>query len=313
MIKRLQLCVGGPARTWWVLWLGCTVTLVTGLFFLARPTEAELSENPASGWTFGPYVVPPINPNLHFCGERVPLEQTFIKQQLEAELIFNMYSVPATLLILKRAPMWQDTMSRILEQAGVPADFFYLMLAESGGRNVRSPAGAQGFWQFMPQTAKEYGLRVDDFVDFRNDPIRSTVAAAQYLRKAYERFGNWTITAASYNMGMAGIANSMAYQKQKNYHDLYLNSETMRYVYRILALKCIVESPSTYGYELGPDDSYQLPPCQAVAVNGPVNWIEFAQSNKTTFKVLRFLNPWIDSSNLNTTGGQTYWVLIPKN
>jgi hypothetical protein len=209
--------------------------------------------------------------------------------------------------------MWRDTMVHILEKAGVPADFFYLMLAESGARNVRSPAGAQGFWQFMPQTAKEFGLRVDEYVDFRNDPISSTGAAARYLLKAFERFGNWTITAASYNMGMAGVSKSMNYQKQSNYHNLYLNAETLRYVYRILAIKCILENPRAYGYVLTDEDCYRLPPTKSVAVEGPVSWVDFAISYGTTFKVLRFLNPWIDSSSLNTTGGQTYWVQVPRN
>jgi len=286
----------------------------TLVFWLMGSTASDADENSEiqAHSRLSTVITPHIPADLTFAGIRVPLDRPIIKQQLEAELIYNMHTLPATILILKRSPQWQDTMLTILKSQGIPEDFYYLMVAESAVRNVRSPAGAQGFWQFMPQTAKEYGMRVDAYVDERNDPIRATRAAAKYLKRAHGKFGDWAIAAASYNMGMGGINQSMNHQNQASYFDLHLNSETSRYLFRILAFKCIMENPSQYGFYLTPSDSYQMHSTREVSVNSAINWVSFAKTHGTTLKELRWLNPWIDSSSLNTTNGESYQVLIPE-
>ena len=157
-------------------------------------------------------ITPEVPYDFHFAGEKVPMDDPIVKEQLEAELILNTHAKMATILYLKRANRWRDTMTAILRKNEIPEDFFYLMVAESGIRNVTSPMGAKGFWQFMPATGKEYGLRQNSYVDMRNHPIKATRAACKYLKRAYKRFGDWSIVAASYNMGMGGVNSSMSYQ-----------------------------------------------------------------------------------------------------
>ncbi|MCS6903912.1 MAG: lytic transglycosylase domain-containing protein [Bacteroidia bacterium] len=255
---------------------------------------------------------PPIPPKLDFAGENIPLQDPFVRESLENELTLAVYSIPATALILKRAPRYKEEMMQILRNEGIPEDFFYLMVAESGIRNVTSPMGAQGFWQIMEATAKELGLEVNQFVDERDHPIKATYAACKYLKTAYKRFNNWTHVAASYNMGMAGYANSLSQQRELNYYDLWLNSETARYVYRILALKLILNYPKTYGYRIQEKQLYQPIPCKTITVTKTVpDLIQFAFENGTTYKELKLMNPWLKKSSLPVTPGKKYEIAIP--
>ena len=238
-------------------------------------------------------VTPTIPPKLDFAGESVPLDDPIVQEQLEAELLQNQFSHFATVLNIKRSARWQDTMTKILKEHNVPEDFFYLMVAESGVRNATSYRGAQGFWQFMEGTAREFGLTVNGFIDERDDPIKSTHAACKYLKQAYKRFNNWTIVAASYNMGMGGVSHSMKQQFNSNYHDLYLNIETGRYVYRILAIKLLLNNPAQYGYYVSNSDLYRPFKTRTIEVAGGVSLASIAKENGVSYKSLRFLNPWI--------------------
>ena len=201
---------------------------------------------------------------------------------------------------------------RILEEEGVPEDFFYLCVAESSLQPSTSPAGAKGYWQFLSGTAKDYGLEVGAEVDERYNWEKSTRAACKYFRKGYEKYGSWTLAAASYNVGMANIDSRIGYQSLKDYYDMQLPLETARYVYRAVAFKTIMNNLKDYGFNITRDDLYRPIECKVVEVKGPVaNWSDFAREHNTNFKMIKMCNEWIRSNKLTNKLGKTYKVLVP--
>ncbi|MEZ4849868.1 MAG: lytic transglycosylase domain-containing protein [Bacteroidia bacterium] len=194
--------------------------------------------------------------NLEFGGQKVPLDRPEVKKRLERELSKNVKYHHSTLLTLKRMNRYRETFVNILEKKGVPADFFYMAVAESNLANATSPVGAQGFWQFMKPTARAYGLEVSTTVDERFHPEKATFAAARYLKDYYEQFGDWSLVAAAYNMGGPRLKRKMKVQPGKDYYGLDLNSETDNYMYRILGYKCILEQPMRYGLNFTEDELY---------------------------------------------------------
>jgi membrane-bound lytic murein transglycosylase D len=240
---------------------------------------------------------PPVN--LSFAGELVPMRDFEVKERMEQELVKYEFLHSATIMNIKRAGRWQPEMSKILRREGVPEDFFYLCVGESHLSNATSPMGAKGFWQFLEETAKMYGLEVTDQVDERLDPIKSTEAACKYLNDAHKIFKNWTLVAASYNMGMGGLRKQMERQRVNNYYDLYLNRETAAYVFRILAIKCILEEPIKYGFNINRGQLYQPLHYKIVEVDTTINdLVGFALSQGTTYKMVKVLNPWILNDKL---------------
>ena len=195
-------------------------------------------------------VSPPIPEYLFLAGEQVPTESFSVREKLDRELIINTYGHSSSILYLKRASRWFPLIEPILEEHGIPNDFKYLAVIESGLTQAVSPAGASGFWQFMKKTAPEYELEVTSTVDERYHVEKSTHAACQYLLESYEKFGNWGLAAASYNMGMTGVEHRLEAQGVDSYWELHLNSETGRYVYRLLAVKEVLSHPETYGFQL---------------------------------------------------------------
>jgi hypothetical protein len=216
--------------------------------------------------------------------------------------------------MLKRAVKYFPIIEPILEKNGIPDDFKYLALIESGLQNVVSPASAAGYWQIMKTTGKENGLVVDQDIDERYHIVKSTEVACAYLNEAYERFGNWTLAAASYNMGMAGTERRLEEQQVDNYYDLLLNSETARYVYRIAAVKHIHENLHAFGYVFHQDQGYRLPAMDTISVEGPVeSWILWAINHGATYQTLREYNPWIrDDHWTYNASGQTITLWLPK-
>lgn len=254
---------------------------------------------------------PSIPDTLTFAGERVPLHIYYVREGLDRELVSNMYYQSSTLFNIKRAVRFFPTIERILREQGVPEDFKYLCVIESGLQCVTSPAGAQGYWQFMKSTGQDYGLEVNDEIDMRNDLEASTRAACRYLKDLRARFGNWTSAAAAYNCGENGLDRRLSNQQQKSYYDLYLNRETQRYVYRILALKLIMQHPKNYGYYVRHCDTYPELPTTEVKLSGQnVDLVQFAIDNGTSYKMLRTLNEWITTNRLKNKAGKTYKVKI---
>ena len=194
--------------------------------------------------------------NLEFAGEKVPLDKPDIYERIDKELLVNTYWQSNGLLLIKRANKYFPIIEPILKKNGIPDDFKYLAVIESGLQNVTSPAGATGFWQIMPATAKENSLEVNANVDERYHIEKSTEVACDYLNKAKIRFGNWTLAAASYNAGMYGISKKLEEQLVNDYYDLLVSDETKRYIPRIVAVKEILSNPSKYGFIFDEEDLY---------------------------------------------------------
>ena len=263
--------------------------------------------------SFSPVVAPTVPKAMTFCNQNINLDRTDMYERLDRELTAMSYTHGTTMLVLKRANRYFPIIAPILKKAGIPADMIYLACIESSlDPNAVSPAKAAGLWQFMPATAKEYGLEVNEYVDERYDPEKSTAAAAKYLRKAYQRFGNWESVAASYNAGQGRISGELGKQGQTSAFELFLNPETSRYIFRMLAMKTILENPAEFGYKLSADDLYQPLDFREVTVKEPVaDWAQWAKSQGTSYMLLRLYNPWIRSTSLPNKTSKSYTVRIP--
>lgn len=274
------------------------------------PTQAFFQED--KGTTFPRVRIFEVPENPQFADESVPIHIPDIRERFERELYVNAYWESNTVLMMKRAGKFFPFIEQTLRENGIPEDFKYVALIESGLMNVVSPAGARGFWQFMESTAKELGLEVSNEVDERYHFEKSTVAACKYLRSAYGRFGNWTSVAASYNMGISGLTRRKNAQLSPDYYDLYLNEETSRYIFRILAMKELFEHPGKYGFELQADDLYKLPQLKDVKVTASIpDLAKWAKQHHSNYKELKLYNPWLRSDKLSVKKGQSYIIKLP--
>ena len=257
-------------------------------------------------------ISPKVPDNLSIFGERVPTENFEIYERVDRELLVNTYWHSATILAIKRAARWFPVIEPILKANNIPDDFKYLAVVESNLENVVSPAGATGYWQFIKSAAKQYGLEVTDQVDERYDVIKSTEAACKYLNTAYAMFGNWTMSASSYNAGISGIEKWSGLQKAESYWNLVLNSETSRYVSRIIAMKLIMENPSAYGYALTPEDLYRPLEYKEVELSSSVtDFADYAASLGINYKTLKLYNPWLRDTSLKIKNGTAYKIKVP--
>ncbi|WP_192820397.1 lytic transglycosylase domain-containing protein [Rufibacter sp. LB8] len=250
---------------------------------------------------------------MSFAGEPVPLEVPDVAERLDRELLINSYLHTSTLLGLKRMQRYLPEITQLLKENDIPEDFVYLSLAESLFSQVTSPAGAAGFWQLMPDTARGYGLIVNSEVDERFHVQKATLAASRYLKSAKKRFGSWTNAAASYNRGMNGLDRALQKQKVGSFYDLYLNDETSRYLFRILALKEVLGNPERYGFVLPAEQGYQPLAARTVNVTSTIPDLPaFALAQHTNYKTLRLLNPWIKDYKLTVAPGKEFVLLLPK-
>lgn len=274
---------------------------------VTSPTEAESAE-------FSDVVNPSIPSSVKFAGRKIDLDPIHMWERLDRELTAITYTHGNTLLAIKRANRYFPVFAPILKKNGLPADMIYLAVIESTlNPRALSPAKAAGLWQLMPATGKEYGLEVNDDVDERYDPVKATEAASRYLKNAYAKYGNWESVAASYNGGMARISKELGAQQAESAFNLYLADETMRYIFRMLAMKLIMENPSAYGFNLTADQLYQPIVYKTVEVSGPVDdWAAWAKEQGIDYLTLREHNPWIRSKSLPNKTGKTYKVNIPS-
>ena len=256
---------------------------------------------------------PKVPQKVTFADATVDLDRIDMFERLDRELTSMAYTHGNTLLTIKRANRYFPEMAPILKEEGVPLDLLYLACIESTLNNrALSPAKAAGFWQFMPSTAKEYGLEVSDTVDERYDVAKSTRAACRYLKSAYKKYGNWESAAASYNGGQGRISSELASQKAQTDYDLWLVDETSRYMFRLLAMKMIMEDPAAYGFILSADQLYQPLEYDTYQVNTSVSdWPTWAKEHGTNYLTLREHNPWIRAKSLTNKSGKTYTVRIP--
>lgn len=254
----------------------------------------------------------PLPEIISFAGEAAPLDLYYVREGLDRELLVNTYWHSNTILLLKRAARYFPAIEPVLKANGIPDDFKYVALIESGLMNVVSPSNAVGFWQFLDKTGKQYGLEVTDQVDERYHHIKSTEAACRYIRDAYKKYNNWTLAAASYNAGQGRISREVEKQAVNNFYDLYLNQETSRYIFRILALKMIYEDPTAYGFYIRKKDLYPQFPTYSVSVDtGITNLVNFAARYNVNYRILKEFNPWLRSDQLKVAPGKSYTLVFP--
>jgi hypothetical protein len=250
---------------------------------------------------------------LDFSGEALPIQTPDIRERMDRELLVNTYWQSNGLLLFKRSHRYFPVIEPILKSYGIPDDFKYLALIESGLQNVTSPAGAKGFWQIMEPTGKEYGLEINDNVDERYHLELSTHVACNYFLKAKEKFGNWTLAAAAYNAGIRGISNQLEKQQVTGYYDLLLGEETGRYVFRAVALKEIIEHPKKYGYNFTEADLYAPIPTSTIQLDTAVtDFVQFANKLGLNYKQLKLHNPWLREGFLNNKSRKVYTLEIPE-
>lgn len=258
-----------------------------------------------------------INPDtpssVTLCGEKIDLDRQDMWERYDRELTSMVYTHGNTLLTIKRANKYFPVMAPILKKNGVPEDMLYLACIESYlNPTARSGAGAAGIWQFMPATAKQLGLEVNDYVDERYNLEKATAAACRYLKRSYNKFGNWPSVMAAYNGGDGRISKELEAQQASKFFDLHLVEETLRYPFRVMAMKTIMEQPRAFGFVLRDDQLYQPGRFKRVTVSTPVeDWAAWAKKNGTTYAQLRRDNPWIRATSLPNKSGKTYTVLIP--
>jgi peptidoglycan lytic transglycosylase D len=287
--------------------------IITVRLFVSAEKETGI-ENPVTDsdqkYSIYPVKVPS---DLKFAGEKVPVDYFDVKEDLDRELLVNVYWQSHTMILIKRANRYFPSIERVLRKNDVPDDFKYLAVAESDLSNLVSPQQAVGFWQFVNGTAKDYQLEVNSEVDERYHIEKSTEAACIFLKESYERYGSWTMAAASYNIGRKGLDEQIKRQKSNYYYDLLLNEETGRYIYRVLAIKIILSNPEEYGFFAAEKDLYPVIPTFEVTVDGPVeDFADFAAKYGINYKVLKIFNPWLRDNKLTNPQNKTYYINIPK-
>lgn len=293
-------------------YLATLVAFSSVAIFMSYTPESSTGVYGNEGIISIPHVQP--TDDFWFAGERIPVENFDVRERLERELIVNSYRHSTTILNLKNSARYFPVIESILKEAGVPDDFKYLAVAESDLRNATSSAGAKGIWQFMEGTAGDYGMEVTKEVDERLNLEKSTRAACKYLKHYKDVFGSWALVAAAYNMGPAGLRNEMQTQKMENYYDLNLSEETNRYIFRLVAIKHVMEHPELYGFDMKTEQLY--PPLDnfaLVTVDSSIASLgDFAKQFGTSYRMLKIYNPWLKGSSLTNTKRKVYDIKIPK-
>jgi len=254
-----------------------------------------------------------LNKPFNFAGEPMPVNED-TRERLDRELSVNAYWQSTTLLHLKLANKYLPVVERILAENGVPDDFKYLAIAESGLRNVTSSASAKGYWQFMKPAATEMGLEINEDVDERLHIEKSSKAACNYIKQLYRRFGSWTNVAGAYNVGPTAFARTLEEQKESNYYDVNINDETSRYLFRIIAIKEIVKNPHDFGYFVDDTEKYNLNSnLKTISITTSIpSLADFAHQQGITYRILKFYNPWLINNKLTVGQGKEYLIKVPQ-
>lgn len=291
-----------------LLVLVISVSGIVELGFGGVVSDEEPEPELRSAYAIFPIRIPD---SLEFSGEKVPLENFDVREALDKELMSNTFFHSQTMRLIKKANRYFPVIESILEEEGVPDDFKYLAVAESGLANVVSPAQAVGFWQIRKGTGNDYGLEINSEVDERYHLEKSTIVACRYIRESFEKYGNWTMAAASYNVGRRGIDRQVDRQKQSDYYNLLLNDETARYLFRILSYKLIIEDPLAYGFHISKKDLYGHIPYRIVEVSESVSdFADFANEHGVNYKMLKYLNPWLRDNKLTISQKKSYELKI---
>lgn len=287
---------------------------ISGLFIFAVQKPVDVDPEPKAELTndYNVYAIK-LPHDLNFAGETMPLSIPDVYERMDRELLVNTYWQSNGLLMFKRAQKYFPVIEPILKKHGIPDDFKYLAVIESGLTNAVSPAGARGVWQIMPATGKENGLEVNDNVDERYHLEKSTEVACKYLLQSKNNLGSWTLAAAAYNAGNAGISRRLKEQGVTDYYDLLLGEETGRYMFRIVALKEILKNPKTYGFNFDEADLYSNIPTFNVTVDTEIaDFTAFAKEYGINYKILKIHNPWLREPHLNNRSRKKYIIEIPE-
>jgi len=294
-------------------------TLAMAAFFtvaiLTSYTKTTTSSPPADERLL-PQIVKPIDLNkpFHFAGESLPMDNFDVRERLDRELSVNAYWHSNTLLNIKKAHRFFPHIEEALRKNGIPEDFKFVAVAESDLRNVTSYAGAKGFWQFMAPVAKQYGLEISREVDERYHFEKATQAACELILDYKEHFGTWTLAAAAYNVGYGNMDRALEEQNGHSFYDLNLNAETNRYIFRLVAIKEVLQNPREFGFYLEEEDMYPpLDEYEIVEVNSAVeNLANFADQYDISYRILKVYNPWLISDKLTNAARKTYYIKIPR-
>lgn len=254
---------------------------------------------------------PKLPKEMSLFGEQILLDNFDIRERLDKEIIVNTYYHSSTIQILKKAHRYFPMIERILKEEGIPDDMKYLCVIESALNQATSPSGAKGFWQFMPAAGKENGLTINKEVDERFHVEKSTRAACDYLKTARRNFKDWVLASASYNCGIGGLKRVMKAQEAESFFDLYMNRETTRYVFRIMALKLLMENAAAYGFDREKMELYEPIETRKIEVKESIaDLAVWAKENGSNLRMLKVLNPWLISNKL-TISGSTYIIELP--
>ena len=300
-------------KLWWriILPIALIAGVVVVIVFFSSAVDKEPEEVIVVKGT--EYRSPFMPDSVFFAGEKLPIGRFDVEESLDRELLSNAYFHSQTMRYIKLAPRYFSIIEPILKEKGVPDDFKYLAVAESGfNTRAVSPAGAVGFWQFLKGTAQDYGLVINSEVDERYHVEKATYAACDYFLNNYQKYGSWTMVAATFNAGPTGMARQILRQKNESYFDLLLNDETARYVFRIVALKLIMENPELYNFYISNDEKYPVIPTRDVEITGAVDdFADFAKEQGINYKLLKDFNPWLRETYLKNPGAKKYIIKIP--
>ncbi|MHB8259984.1 MAG: lytic transglycosylase domain-containing protein [Bacteroidia bacterium] len=249
--------------------------------------------------------------DIHFANEIVPQNDYSIKENLDMEFLGNL-SKSSMFVLFKRAAIWFPPIEAVLKENNIPDDLKYIAMAESKLTNSKSPQGAAGFWQFVPSTGANYGLEINEEVDERYSVEKSTEAACKFFKEAYKIFDSWVISSAAYNLGFGGIEQQLKKQKSKNYYDLLLNKETAHYIYRVLALKTLLENRSKYAFQKGSKLFYGIPLISFKIDTAITDLSKFSNSLGYSYNLLKIFNPWLRTNKLSNPDKKTYIIRFPK-
>jgi len=295
---------------WKYFLLGVSTAAVVVLFLCSDSENTNTEQNSYTGFV-SPISIPD---SIKFCGEYVPVHYFDVKESLEKELLVNSYWHSNTIGLIQRSSRYFPVIEPILKEYNIPDDFKYLALAESGFTYMVSPAGAAGFWQLVKPTAMEYGLEVNGQVDERYHLEKATSVACSYILESYKKYNDWTMAAASYNAGRRGVDRQIERQKEQNYYDILFNEETARYIFRIVALKLVLEKPENYYFNIPESRRYKPVDYDEVNIETSIsNLADFAKEYSTNYKMLKKLNPWLRDNKLSNPSNKKYSIKIPEN
>jgi membrane-bound lytic murein transglycosylase D len=303
MIKKIFLFIGGFG-----LLLICSISICAIVVLKNQDDEYK-----GLFYRHMKVFAPEVPSKASFAGEEVPQDLYYVREAFEREIMANTFMHSSSMLMFKRANRWFPVIEPILKKNGIPDDFKFLVLAESNLTNVVSQSGAEGYWQFMKPTGQKYGLEINENVDERYNMEKSTQAACEYFKDGFKQFNNWTLVAASYNRGLEGLGKALKKQDASCYYDLYLNDETARYIFRIIAMKEVYHHPVRYGFYLRECDFYPEIPSRFVVIDSTIlDLPAFAKHRSINYRILREMNPWIRNYSLPNKSGKIYIFKFPK-